>query len=77
MGKTNDANAQLVKNAKQIQVGPDRLDPFHCNQKRNFPLLPRGFDVHIRFADGEAIGPIAFEVKPGNLIEANRQSAIR
>ena len=77
MGKTDDANAQLIKNAEQIQVGPDWFDPFHCNQQRNLPLLPRAFDVRIRFANGEAIGPIAFEIKPGNLIEPNCQSAVR
>ena len=76
MGKTDNSDAQLVKDPEQIQVGPNRLDPFDCDQQSNLPLLSGVSNFRIGFADNEAIGLIAFDIKPANLTEPNRQSAI-
>src|SRR4029450_4606461 len=77
MSKPNRANAKFVKDAKQFQISAKRLDSFHCNQKRNFPILGRMKNLLIAFANGEEAALVRFRINSGDLMERYAQTHFR
>ena len=77
VGKSDSADAELVKNPEQIQISTEGLDSFHCQQQRDFAGLTRPANLLIVFANSEAAGRIRLSVDSRYLIERHAQSHFR
>ena len=54
MGESNDAHTQFVKDAEEIRVAAQRLDPFHRDEQRDSAACARPQNLRVAFANGEA-----------------------
>src|SRR3954447_26856893 len=77
MSKAKGTEAELVKDPEQIEVGPERFDAFHGEEKRDLLLLACLLDFRARSANREPLGGVDLKIKPRNLVQYDSQPHLR